>query len=96
MTEWTHIEGRKKRDLKLYALSTCGHCKRTKEFLDNSKVAYDYIYVDLLDERGLEKVYDEMKKFNPRGSFPTLVFDGKDVIVGSRIDEIKKALGIND
>lgn len=94
MAEWNHVPGKKIRDLKLYALSTCGHCKKTKEFLSESEVSYDYIYVDLLSPDETEKVYSEMKKYNPRGSFPTLLIDGKDVIVGSRIDEIKEALGI--
>ena len=93
MAEWTHNEGKKVRDLKLYALSTCGHCKTTRDFLNSSGVSYDYIYVDLLNPDELETVYSEMKKFNPAGSFPTLVIDGKNVIVGSRLDEIKKVIG---
>lgn len=96
MIKWTHVPGREIKDLKLYALSTCGHCKITKDFLSEAKVSYDYIYVDLLSGDELEKVYAEMKKYNPRGSFPTLLIDGKDVIVGSRIDDIKKELGLND
>jgi len=94
MAEWNHVPGEKIRNIKLYALSTCGHCKKTKEFLSESKVSYDYIFVDLLSKNELEEVYSEMKKYNPRGSFPTLLIDEKDVIVGSKIDEIKEALGL--
>ena len=31
----------------LYALSTCGWCKKTKKFLDELGVEYEYVYVDL-------------------------------------------------
>ncbi|MBN2733462.1 MAG: glutaredoxin family protein [Methanomicrobiaceae archaeon] len=96
MTQWTHVAGKGNRNLKLYALSTCGHCKKTKEFLDESKVSYDYIYVDLLSQDELEKVYSEMKKYNPRGSFPTILIEEIDVIVGARIDEIKRLIDLND
>ena len=95
MIEWSHNEGKSLKDLKLYALSTCGHCKTTRDFLNSLEVAYDYIYVDLLEEDELEKVYSEMKKYNPAGSFPTLVIDGKKVIIGSRLDEIRKEIGLD-
>ncbi|NCC06011.1 MAG: glutaredoxin family protein, partial [Proteobacteria bacterium] len=37
----------------LYALSTCIHCKKTKEYLDDCGAKYDCIFVDKLegDER---------------------------------------------
>ena len=79
--------------VKLYALSTCSHCRNTRTFLDANNVAYDVVEVDLcpLDER--EKVIDEVKKYNPALSFPTLIVGDK-VIVGYRENEIKEALGI--
>ena len=39
--------------VKIYTLSTCGHCKATKMFLAQRKIQYDCTDVDLLtgDER---------------------------------------------
>ncbi|WP_421908349.1 glutaredoxin family protein [Methanolacinia petrolearia] len=92
MTEWTVVEGRDKGSIVLYALSTCIHCKKTKELLNELGVAYKYIFVDLLPEDELNIFYAEMKKYNPAGSFPTMVINGDKVIVGSRLEEIREAL----
>ncbi len=79
--------------VKLYALSTCSHCRNTRKLLDENKVVYDMVEVDLcpLDQR--EKVIDEVRKYNPNTSFPTLIIGDK-VIVGYRENEIKEALGL--
>ncbi|PWR75338.1 glutaredoxin family protein [Methanospirillum stamsii] len=77
----------------LYALSTCIHCKQTRNLLDELHVAYDYLYVDKLNKEDMNSVLMDIEKFNPRGSFPTLVINNSKVIVGSRLDEIKEALG---
>jgi len=90
--EWTHVEGKDAGNVKLYALSTCIHCKKTKEFLKNSGVAFDFVFVDLLEEKELSEVYGDVKKFNPAGSFPTIVINGDNVIVGSKLNEISEAL----
>jgi glutaredoxin-related protein len=42
----------KRRNIKLYALSTCIWCRKTKEFLDKSGVEYEYVYVDELEGVG--------------------------------------------
>lgn len=78
----------------LYALSTCGWCKKTKEFLDDLDVEYNFIYTDYLDGDEKEKIMDEIRKWNPRISFPTIVINDKKAIVGFREDEIKEALRI--
>jgi len=77
----------------LYALSTCIWCRRTKELLNNAGIDYKVYDVDILtgDERAA--VLSEMRKYNPDGSFPTLVCGDK-VVSGYDEDEIKKALGI--
>lgn len=80
-------------DVKLYALSTCIHCKNTKEFLNGCGVKYECIEVDKLEGEERQKILDEVRELNPRCSFPTIVIDEK-VIVGFRQDEIKEALGL--
>ncbi len=78
-------------DIKLYALSTCIHCKNTKKFLDECNADYDFCYVDKLEGEERAKVIEEIKKLNPSLSFPTLCIGDK-VIVGYKKDEIKEAL----
>lgn len=80
-------------DVKLYALSTCIHCKNTKEFLNGCGVQYECIEVDKLEGEERQKVIEEVKSYNPRCSFPTIVIGDK-VIVGFREDEIKEVLNL--
>ena len=94
VTTPAHVDGMDKGKIMLYALSTCIHCKQTRQFLDEMKVAYDYLYVDLLSREEMDEILKEIEKVNPRGSFPTLVINDDIVIVGSRFDEIKEALKI--
>ncbi|MCA1743741.1 MAG: glutaredoxin family protein [Desulfonatronovibrio sp.] len=76
----------------VYALSTCIHCKRTKKFLDEKNIDYDFVYVDKLSGDEKEKAVSEVKKHNPKVSFPTIVVDnGEKVIVGLKEDEILEA-----
>ncbi len=79
----------------IYALSTCSHCKRTKNFLDACNVGYDFVDVDLCQGQEREETIEKVKEYNPRLTFPTVVIDdGKKVIVGFKEDELKEALGL--
>ena len=78
-------------DIKLYALSTCIHCRNTKEFLNDCGVNYDCIDVDKLDKEERAAILEDIKKINPNCSFPTLIIGDK-VIVGFRKEEITEAL----
>jgi glutaredoxin-like protein NrdH len=88
-----HVEGKSGRQLVLYTLSTCIWCKKTKELLHELNVGYDHVEVDLLSPEEKDKAMEEIKKFNPRCSFPSLVVDGKDCIVGFDEQKIKEAVG---
>ena len=80
-------------NVKMYSLSTCGHCKATKRFLDECSVQYDFTDVDLLEGDERAAILDDVRKLNPRCSFPTIII-GERVIVGYRENEIKEALGL--
>jgi glutaredoxin len=54
-------------------------------------VAYEYVDVDAVEGADREKVLDELKSFNPRCSFPSLVVNNN-CIVGYQEDKIKEAL----
>jgi glutaredoxin-like protein NrdH len=89
-----HIEGEKRGKVTLYALSTCVWCKKTKKLLGDLGVEYSYIYVDLLKGDERKRVLEEVKRHNPRASFPTTVIDDERCIVGYKEKEIKEALGL--
>jgi glutaredoxin len=92
VVEWVHHEGKKKGKIALYALSTCVWCKKTKQLLTDLGVDFSYIYVDELPPKEMEKIVEEVKKWNPSGSFPVLVLDDRKTIVGYREKEIREAL----
>lgn len=87
-----HIAGKNKGKVMLYALSTCGWCKKTKTFLNSLGVEYDYIDVDSLDGEEKDEVMAEIRKWNPSGSFPTLVINDKTCIVGFDEEKLTKNL----
>ncbi|UCF83362.1 MAG: glutaredoxin family protein [Desulfobacteraceae bacterium] len=77
--------------VKMYSLSTCSHCKATKRFLDECQVKYEFTDVDLLEGEERTAILEDVKKLNPRCSFPTIII-GDSVIVGYKEDEIREAL----
>jgi len=87
-----HVEGKNKGKVLLYALSTCGWCKKTKDLLNKLGVEYSYIFVDLVEENEKDDLMEDLIKCNPRRSFPTIVINDEECIVGYKEDEIKKAL----
>jgi len=78
-------------DVKVYALSTCVHCKHAKEYLEENHISYDCVHVDFLSGDERNTVMDIVRRLNPALSFPTIVI-GNTVIVGFRRDEIETAL----
>ncbi len=77
----------------LYTLTTCSHCKNTKKFLDDNNVQYECLEVDTTQGDEREAAVDQVKKYNPSCTFPTLLI-GEKVIVGFRENEIKETLGL--
>ena len=79
--------------VKVYTLSTCSHCKATKRFLDECSVKYEFTDVDMLQGEERQAILDDVRKLNPRCSFPTIIIGDK-VIVGFKENEIREALGM--
>ncbi len=93
MYQLIEVEGDPKGDITLYAISTCVWCKRTKRLLESLGVSYNYIFVDTLDRSTRDEVESDVRKWNPRCSFPTMVINDDKCIVGFQEEEIKEALG---
>ena len=92
MVDKTHVEGENKGKIILFALSTCGWCKKTKKLLNELGVEYHFVDVDLLQGDDRDKTMKELEGWNPRYTFPTLVINDK-CIVGFKEEEIKEVLG---
>lgn len=88
-----HVNGRKAGILMLYALSTCQWCNKTKELLKSLGVEFNFVYVDLLDGKEQDQALSEMERWNPRGSFPTLVIDNARCIIGFQESQIREEFG---
>jgi len=78
----------------LYALSTCVWCKLTKQFLNENNVQYEYVDVDLEDEKDKQKIHVTIQNAGRMISYPTTIVDDKVVITGFRKDKLKEALEI--
>ena len=79
--------------IKLYTLSTCSHCNRTKRFFKENGFEPEFTDVDLLTGADREQVMDEMRKLNPDCSFPTICIGDID-IVGFNEEKLRKPLNI--
>jgi glutaredoxin-like protein NrdH len=82
------------KEVKIFSLSTCSHCKSTKKLLSECTVKYDFVDVDLLEGDERKAILEDVRKFNPKCSFPTVII-GEKVIVGFKEKQIKEALGIS-
>ena len=81
------------KQVKLFSLSTCSHCKSTKKLLDECTIQYEFVDVDKLEGEERKSILEDVKKFNPKCSFPTIII-GEKIIVGYKEEEIKEALGL--
>jgi glutaredoxin len=86
-----HIDGKNRGNVMLYALSTCGWCAKTKNLLKELGVEFDFTYVDLLEGKEQDDAMGQVEKWNPSGSFPTLVIDNRKSIIGFKEQEIREA-----
>lgn len=79
--------------VKMYTLSTCGHCRNVKKFLRDCEVRFEFTDVDLLTGEQRREILETVRALNPACSFPTIMI-GERVIVGFREEEIREALGL--
>lgn len=83
----------KKPKIKLYTLSTCSHCTRTKRFFKENGIDTDIVDVDLLSGADRERIMSEVRKLNPDCTFPTICIEDN-VIVGFNEEKLRMVLGL--
>ena len=85
-----------KRDHKvlMYAISTCAWCKLTKKYLNDKKVEYEYIDVDLCNDKDRQAIRNDIVKRGGDPNYPIIIVDDKTLINGLRKDKINEALNL--
>jgi glutaredoxin-like protein NrdH len=92
MTDFELKKGKDKGKVILYALSTCIWCKKTKKLLDELGVEYSYIYMDDVEGEVKDKFKKQHAAWNPKCSYPTLIINDQECIVGFEEDKIRRLL----
>ena len=93
-TEPTVVPGKDLGKVMLYALSTCGWCKKTKRLLNELGIAYQYLDLDALPDEERESVKEVVRRYNPRCNYPTVVINDSECVVGYDEDKMKEVLGL--
>ena len=81
--------------VKLYTLSTCLWCKRTKQYFEERKIPFDCVEYDKANDAEQERIMAEMLEHGGGGSFPYVCID-KDVVQGYEPAEFDRLLGRKD
>ncbi len=77
-------------DIAVYGAPWCPDCRRAKKFLGEQRIPYAWVDIDQ-DEAGLRHV-EELQKGGR--TIPTIVFDGRDVLVDPTNEELARKLGL--
>ena len=95
--KFTHVLGNNKiHKVKLYALSTCGFCKRALAFLRKNSIDFFYTYVDQLEKKVVGDLRDELKEKSGRRhvAYPFLILDDDKFLVGFNEEKYKAFFNI--
>ncbi|GHO59345.1 FAD-dependent oxidoreductase [Ktedonobacter robiniae] len=77
--------------IKLYGTNWCSDCKRSKKFLGEQRVRYDYI--DIEEDEQAQAYVRELQKGGM--SIPTIVFDDQGVLIEPSNAELAEKLGLD-
>ncbi len=88
------IDGEKdEREITIFTLSTCMWCKKCKRWLNERNVKYRYIDVDKIQYSQKSEILNYLKKnYQQRVSYPYMVCDKKDVVIGYNPDKYEELM----
>ncbi len=82
-------------EVTVYALSTCGFCKRALSYLKEKNVSFRYVYVDTLPQELRQELKTTLKDTFQRSLlYPYLVVDGNQVVTGFVKEKWDELIGI--
>jgi glutaredoxin-like protein NrdH len=76
----------------LYTLSTCIWCRKMKRWLDSEGLEYSYVDVDLAPDPEQDGIMDDIRKWNPSCSFPTVVVNNEGCFSGYDPEKLEELL----
>jgi len=88
------VQGEKdKREIIVFTLSTCMWCKKCKRFLNDRNIKYRYIDMDQIPYPQKSEILDYLREnYNERISYPYMVCDKDDVVVGYNPEKYEELL----
>lgn len=87
------VKGSKKdHEVLVYALSTCGWCKKTKQFLKNNSIEYEYVDLDLASPEERQPIIEELSSNNIPLAFPITIIDNQTMVRGYNPDKLTEEL----
>jgi glutaredoxin-like protein NrdH len=87
------VEGKNKENqVLLYTLTTCKRCKKTKEYLVEHDIAFEFIDVDVISAEARNEIFDILVGMKIPVGFPVSIIDDTKIISGYHPDELKDAL----
>lgn len=76
----------------MYNLTTCRHCVRLHNYLDQQDVDHHDVTVDYFVGDARKEILAKLREYNPRSSFPTLIFPDGKAIIGFKENELIAAI----
>lgn len=78
----------------MYAISTCGWCKRAKRMLNEMNVEYGYVDIDLCNNEDKEKIRADITRRGGRLLYPTVIINDEMLLTNPTEEELSEALGL--
>ncbi len=96
LLEYTSVTGKKTNpEITIFALSTCGFCKRSLAFLEANEFAYRYVHIDKISLDAKSQVKRELKeKYKVDIAFPFATLSPDSYLVGFIEVDWRKTLGL--
>ena len=93
---YTSVPGSKAdHEITVFALSTCGFCKRALAFLNTRSIAYRFVHMDLIPLETKNAAKKALKeRFKEDIAFPFAIIDGDKHLVGFIEPDWIKTLGL--
>jgi glutaredoxin len=79
--------------VKMYTLSTCPWCMKTKKFFRDNQIPFEYTDYDLASEADQKKLMKELTSLGSTGSFPVVIIE-QQVIIGYNPDAYRQLLNL--
>jgi glutaredoxin len=79
--------------VKLYTMSTCPWCMKTKQFLTEHDIAFECTEYDLVSKEEQKNIVNDMRSRGGGSAFPFIII-GDEAIEGYDLARIKKCLGL--